>query len=255
MGSCFEHLVTKGMSFLSQELAQRIRQYIAERNIQPGMRLPSERELAEQLAASRSVVREALRELQIIGIVEKQPRSGTFIRSLTPATPLSFDWAQVDAESVRQIFEMRTLLEPRCAALAAVRATDEDIDILHETLDEMRQAMADGAIDAFQASDKRMHDVITRATGNPYLVQLLEAMTNALEQSVRVSLHIPGQMARALAGHQQIVTAIENRNAEWAAAAMETHLRDAWHYISAQISAPSAEPVLDPRGRVELSAS
>ncbi|MFQ3566985.1 MAG: FadR/GntR family transcriptional regulator [Aggregatilineales bacterium] len=241
------------MGLLSQDLAQRIRQYIAERDIQPGMRLPSERELAEQFAVSRGAIREALRELQIIGIVEKQPRSGTFIRSLSPAATLSFDWDEVDAESVRQIFEMRMLIEPRCAALAAVRATDEEIQTLHEALNEMRRAIDDEAIDAFQASDKRMHYVITRATGNQYLIQLLEAMTNALEQSVRISLHIPGQMARALAGHQQIVTAIENRQAEWASAAMETHLRDAWHYISAQVNTASTGLALDER--VEMSAS
>lgn len=233
------------MSILSQDLAQRIRQYIAERAIQPGMRLPAERELAEQLAVSRGAIREALRELQIIGIVEKQPRSGTFIRSLSPAAALNFDWDEVDAESVRQIFEMRMLIEPRCAALAAVRATDEEIQTLHEALNEMQRAIGDAAIDAFQDSDQRMHYVITRATGNLYLIQLLEAMTNALEQSVRISLHIPGQMARALAGHQQIVTAIENRQAEWASAAMETHLRDAWHYISAQVNTASTEPALD----------
>lgn len=241
------------MSFLSQDLAQRIRQYIAERDIQPGMRLPSERELAEQLAVSRGAIREALRELQIIGIVEKQPRSGTFIRSLSPAAALSFDWDEVDAESVRQIFEMRMLIEPRCAALAAARATAEEVQALHQALSEMQRAIEDEAIDVFQASDKRMHYVITQATGNQYLIQLLEAMTNALEQSVRISLHIPGQMARALAGHQQIVTAIENRHSEWAAAAMETHLRDAWHYISAQVNTSSLELELDER--VNLSAS
>ncbi|MGQ9887278.1 MAG: FadR/GntR family transcriptional regulator [Aggregatilineales bacterium] len=240
------------MSLVSQDLARRIRQYIAERDIQPGMRLPSERELAEQLAVSRGMIREALRELQTMGIVEKQPRSGTFIRSLSPAAALSFDWDNVDAESVRQIFEMRMIIEPRCAALAAVRAADDAIHTLRQALDEMQRASADEAIEAFQASDKRMHCAITQATGNPYLIQLLEAMTNALEQSVRISLHIPGQMERALAGHRQIVTAIENRQAEWAAAAMETHLRDAWHYISAQVNAPGVELTLDER--VELSA-
>ncbi len=241
------------MSLLSQDLAQRIRQYIAERDIQPGMRLPSERELAEQLAVSRGAIREALRELQIIGMVEKQPRSGTFIRSLSPAAALGFDWDEVDAESVRQIFEMRMIIEPRCAALAAARAADDEIQTLRQTLDEMQRAIADEAIEAFRASDKRMHYVITRATGNQYLIQLLEAMTNALEQSVRISLRIPGQMERALAGHQQIVTAIENRQAEWAAAAMETHLRDAWHYISAQVNTLSIGLALDER--VKLSAS
>lgn len=241
------------MSLLSQDLAQRIRQYIAERDIQPGMRLPSERELAEQFAVSRGAIREALRELQIIGIVEKQPRSGTFIRSLSPSAALSFDWDEVDAESVRQIFEMRMIIEPRCAALAAVRASDDEIQTLRQALKEMQRAIADEAIEAFQASDKRMHYVITRATGNQYLIQLLEAMTNALEQSVRISLHIPGQMARALAGHQQILTAIENRQAEWAAAAMEAHLRDAWHYISAQVHTLSLELALDER--IKISAS
>lgn len=222
------------MASYPSELAHRIRCFIEDKNMQPGMRLPSERELSEQLAASRGSVREALRELEAMGVVEKQPRSGTYLRDVNMMNALAQTRHQVDSESIRQIFEMRTLLEPGCASLAATRATDADCAALRGVLATMREYMQAGDVVAFMQADAEFHQVLTETTHNRHLIHLVGEVMNVLEESLQVSLHVPGQMERAIAGHQQILTAIENRQPGWAAAAMETHLRDAWHYISIQ---------------------
>jgi GntR family transcriptional repressor for pyruvate dehydrogenase complex len=223
----------------AKDLTERIQQYIVERNMRPGERLPSERSLSEQLAASRSSVREALRQLEALGIVEKQPRSGTYVRavSVNALAPIANGWRALSSESVHQIFEMRMLFEPGCASLAAVRAAEDDLMSLRKTIQAMEAAANHNDAAAFQQADAAFHQAITRATRNPHLIHLIQGVMNALRQSIEFSLHVPGQMERALAGHRQILVAIEHRQTEWAAAAMETHLRDAWHYISQQIAA------------------
>jgi len=207
--------------------------------MQPGCRLPSERSLAEQLSASRSSVREALRQLEVLGIVEKQARSGTYVRAVPveELAPIGSSWGMMNSDSIHQIFEMRMLFEPGCASLAASRAAEGDLEQLRSAVDAMETAMARQDVAAFRQADAGFHQAITQATCNLHLIHLIQGVMSALKQSIEFSLHVPGQMDRALAGHRQILTAIEHRQAEWASAAMEAHLRDAWHYISRQMTA------------------
>lgn len=235
----FASLVKPTTVSKAQHLTKRIQRYIVDNNVRPGMRLPSERELAEQLEVSRSSVREALRELEAIGLVEKQLRSGTYVRdaSAEMLASVAHGWRNIDDESIQQIFEMRILFEPGCAGLAAVRATEDNLHQLREAIEAMAAAAEQKDVVAFQRTDKAFHQAITQATRNPHLMYLINGVMSALEQSIQVSLHVPGQMDRALVGHRQILIAIENRQTVWASVAMENHLRDAWHYISKQTDA------------------
>ncbi len=214
----------------SETIAERIRRYIVEEALPVGAQLPPERELAEQFGASRGMIREALRELEATGIVRTLPRSGTYVGMPTVEagallTPTG------DPTAIAQVFEMRILLEPGCAALAAERASQDDIAALQTAVADMAASIEAGDIVGALLADSVFHHVITSATRNPYLIRITRDAMVALERSRGTSLSVPGQSRRALAGHRRILSAIANRDPDWARASMLTHLKDAWHFI------------------------
>lgn len=211
-------------------IADRLRRYIAEEMLPVGAQLPSERELAEQFGASRGTIREALRELEAVGVVRTLPRSGTYVSTPSPETGALLQ-PTGDPIAIAQVFEMRILLEPGCAALAAERVTKADLDAMRASVDEMAACIEAGDVVGALLADSVFHQLITGATRNPYLIRINRDAMIALEQSRSTSLRVPGQSRRALAGHRQILNAIANHDPDWARASMLMHLKDAWHFI------------------------
>jgi len=218
---------------LSQSAVEQIKELIAKRELHPGDRLPGERELVRQLGISRTSVREALRILEVMGLVEVRPGSGTYVKDPTadvmqaPLTP----WLAAHRDSLMELFEVRELIEPGAAALAAQRACPHTIQAMRQTLEEMERAHQDGDLVGAVMADAEFHHLIMKATGNKLLIKLLDNIVHLLEEGRKASLRVPGQTARAIAGHRQILEAIAANDGEAAARAMSTHLRDAKFYM------------------------
>ena len=194
-----------------------------------GAKLPAERVLAEQLKVGRSSVREAIRTLELQGLVVSKHGSGTFIntRSLEAVTTLmSSNRGAGDPsaaeDQLRDIFEVRHLLEPQLAALAAQKATPEDVERLATILEEQQRQIMEGetGVDA----DTEFHFALATATHNTALVKVVSAVEDVLRQSRDQSLQQPGRPERSLASHHQILEMVQARDAIGAREAMEHHL-------------------------------
>ena len=213
---------------LYEDIVQHFSSLIHQGVLKPGERLPSERVLAEQLQVSRSSVREAIRSLELQGLVISKRGSGTFINTdnlesmvaLIAATLTS--GADTGVDNLKHIFEMRHMLEPQIAALAAQRANEQEIAELETILEEQVRQIAGGGtgVDA----DTSFHFAMASATHNSALVKVVSAVEDILRRSRDQSLQEPGRPQRSLDSHREILSKIHNGDAEGARRAMEYHL-------------------------------
>jgi GntR family transcriptional repressor for pyruvate dehydrogenase complex len=190
------------------QVAERVQTLLEEREVEPGDRLPPERQLAAELGVSRSTLREGLRRLVDLGIVEARQGSGTYV------APLDLD----------DLLEARLQLEPYAARLAARRRGQQDLARLDRALTELRARQDDPA--AFAAADARLHQVVTEAAGSVALRVLLAALGDLLRRSRDTTASDPAVRAAALNQLERLVEAIGAGDAEGAERAMRTHLRD-----------------------------
>lgn len=211
---------------LYQDVVGQIHDLIRDGTLKPGDRLPPERELAEQFEVSRSSIREAMRALELQGLVASRPGSGTFVstdslESLVAIIASSLGGAR---EYLDDIFEVRRLLEPQIAALAAERATEADINRIAEALEHQEQQIARGETGA--EGDTSFHFGMAQATHNWAIVKVMSTIADILLQSRDLSLQAPGRPQRSLASHRQILDMVRRRDVEGARPAMEQHISE-----------------------------
>ena len=198
---------------LREEAAEQIRALIVDGQLRPGDRLPSERDLVVKLAVSRTSIREALRSLEIRGLLEVRAGEGAFVRELpleAVIDPLAT--TLLNRRSLLELLEVRRILEPGIAALAAQRAQAGDIDEMKRILAEIEHRLATGATTTPSKSIISFHRVITRATGNSLIQRLMDTISGLLSASMRETLRIRGRPGRSLKGHRQILAAIESKD-------------------------------------------
>jgi len=222
---------------------EQIRDLIDGGRLRPGERLPGERELCQQLGISRVSLREAIRVLESDGYLAVKPGRGTFV--LAPPAAVDADplaaWLREHDDLVRQLFELRLLVEPGVAALAAERRDPETRAALEAAAADLASAAVAADLPAAIAADAEFHNLLARATGNTVVGELVPRMMQAIGEERRVSLAVPGQLERAVAGHRAILGAVAAGDAATAEAAMRRHLRDALHYIDRWLAATDAE--------------
>ena len=188
--------------------------------------MPAERELAEQFGVSRTAVREAVKALREKGLVEAYPGKGTFITSgssnpMRQSLDRMMRSAQVDATS--SLVEVREILEPEIAALAAVRATEENLNSLREAVAVMDAAKRDP--DAYIEADLDFHLELAEAAANPLILSLIDSIVGVLrEQRMRI-FEVDGGPDRGQYHHKKILEAVEHQDAPGAREAMRAHLR------------------------------
>ena len=213
-------------SRLYEQIVEQIEQSVQRGDLKPGDQLPAERELAEQVGVSRTAVREAVKALREKGLVEAYPGKGTFITSgSSNPMRLSIDRmmrsAQVDATS--SLVEVREILEPEIAALAAVRATEENLNSLRESVAVMDAAKRDP--DAYIEADLDFHLELAEAAANPLILSLIDSIVGVLrEQRMRI-FEVEGGPDRGQYHHKRILEAMEHQDAQGAREAMRAHLR------------------------------
>jgi len=207
-----------------QEIVRQVKAMIAEGKLKGGDRLPPERDLAEKFVVSRTSVREALRALESLGLVEIRPGEGTFVRQVSIESliePLALLMVS-QREAIGELFEARRLLEPSLAALAADRATPEEIQEMERILEEQAREVAAGRTGLVQ--DAQFHTAIGVAAHNRAITRIAHAIMDLLTQSREESLNTPGRPTRSHEDHRRVLTAIERRDAESARRAMLEHL-------------------------------
>lgn len=191
-----------------------------------GDRIHPERELSQELGVGRASLREALKALELIGMVESRVGDGTFVceRFMFLSRPLL--WAIVGDKmtEIDELVESRTVLECEIAGFAASRATAEDIAAIERQLNQMKAGVGDANV--LLDSDLQFHLAIARAGHNQILFNAVEMIRSLMYQWMLVTLHVPGVSARVIAQHEAILKAITKRNAEAAREAMRSHLAD-----------------------------
>jgi GntR family transcriptional repressor for pyruvate dehydrogenase complex len=193
----------------------------------PGSRLPPERQLAERLGVGRSAVREALAVLEILGIVQIRPGSGTYLQGGTSELlPMTLSWGlMLAAGRTRELLEVRSGLERTTASLAASRAKPEDVAELRELVERMRASL--GELEEFKDADLRFHLAVARAADNEVLADLLQAIRSLLRVWVERGLSTREQAEDAHREHSAVLRAIEAGDAAAADAAMGAHMETA----------------------------
>lgn len=212
-------------SRLYEQIVQQIEDSILRGELTEGSQLPAERELAEQFGVSRTAVREAIKALQEKGLVDAFPGRGTFVTSGTSnSMRRSLDRIIKTSEQNgwSYLVEVREILEPEIAALAATRADAEDITAMHLCVEKMDKAVRDS--EAFIEADLDFHLALAEAAANPIVLSLIDSIIGLLrEQRLRISL-VEGGPERGQRYHRSILEAIERHDAHAARAAMQAHL-------------------------------
>jgi GntR family transcriptional repressor for pyruvate dehydrogenase complex len=212
---------------LSQEIAKRILTFIHGGQIQPGEKLPPERELANLLGVSRPSVREALRALQLMNIIEVRPGDGTYVSSLEPqklAEPLEQILRLLQDVSYIEVLETRRILESAIAELAAERISEDYLERLTACIEKAEATVEEPK--AFSEADIELHSLIVESTNNPLLMSLYGSIAHLGIATRERTANIRGVRERTLAYHKKIVQALRDRDPIQSREAMQAHLLD-----------------------------
>jgi GntR family transcriptional regulator, transcriptional repressor for pyruvate dehydrogenase complex len=209
------------------EVARRLLDLFTGGSIEAGTRLPPERHLAASLGVGRSAVREALAALEILGIVDVRPGSGTYLRgAASELLPQTLRWGLLIGErNTSELLDVRSGLEIYVARLAAGRADEAATAVMREALERMRGAGANLA--AFAAADRDFHFALSDAAENPTLVDLLHVVRSLLQVYDDRAVHDAGEARIALAEHEAVLRAVEHHDPDAAASAMAAHMTTA----------------------------
>ncbi|MCJ2165823.1 MULTISPECIES: FadR/GntR family transcriptional regulator [unclassified Pseudodesulfovibrio] len=211
---------------ISEEIVSQLKGMIDQGRLLPGDRLPAERKLAEQFGVSRTSVREGIKILAESGLLESRQGAGTFVSeneggaregSLLEAV-LSGDF------DLQDVFEVRKMLEPEIAALAARNGSPSAKNRLEAILMEQEQAIRSGSSGA--GLDHQFHQALAEASGNPVLREMVSALHEGFARSREDIVQSPQRQEASLAAHRAIIEAVRNGHAMQAERAMREHLEE-----------------------------
>lgn len=212
-------------AFASEQVVAHVRGMIERGILRPGDRLASERELAQEIGLSRTSVRAGLRSLGAMGLIQTRHGAGTFITAGPPllmSEPLRLV-ASLHGLSLSGLFEVRRVLEAGTAALAAERATPDQIATISDEVTGMYSAMSDPQ--TFLDYDLRFHKAVAAAANNPMLGAIIEAVSALFFEQRRATIERARNLKETADLHRQIYQAIRARDRDAARAAMDDHVR------------------------------
>ena len=210
---------------LTDQAIVKIKHMILAGELKPGDRLPPEKELSEALGLSRSSLREAVKALEIIHVLDVRRGDGTYVTSLKPEVLLGAMSFMADIHqdaSVLELFAVRRILEPAAAAMACGRITPADVARLRSLLAEVA---AGTSVDDLVAHDLIFHRSVCELAGNAYLTSLLDTLSGStLRARVWRGLNEEGSVERTLTEHREIVDALESGDAELVSSRVTVHV-------------------------------
>jgi GntR family transcriptional repressor for pyruvate dehydrogenase complex len=210
---------------LSEAAIEQIKELIVSENLEPGSKLPSERDLVEALSVGRSSIREALRILEIMGLVEVLPGKGAFVKALTGDLfmPLS-DLLSTQQESLQHHFEARLVLEPAAAGLAAQRANRQEIARLRKNLEIFEENLNTENLVGLIRADIQFHRLVANATENRTIAILMNTITRHDFHGWKAALRTTHRPRKTVIEHKRILEAIAAGDEKKARSAMRSHL-------------------------------
>lgn len=213
---------------LYEKIVDQIEKRIVDGELRAGDKLPSERELAIQFGVSRTSVREAMKALTLRGLIEVTPGRGTFIvdqtsRALRHSLNLMLQVGK--RETSKYLIELREILEPEIAAIAASRATQENLDAMRDAVETMDQSMDD--ISTYAEADLDFHLALAESAHNPLIISLLDSLIGELREQRLRSANVEGALHRGQPNHIAVLAAIEQGDSENARRVMIKHMKQA----------------------------
>ncbi|MDJ0344595.1 FadR/GntR family transcriptional regulator [Streptomyces sp. H10-C2] len=210
---------------VTDEAIEKIKEMIVSGALRPGDRLPKESELAAELGLSRNSLREAVRALSLIRILDVRQGDGTYVTSLDPQLLLEAMSFVVDFhrdDTVLEFLAVRRILEPAATAMAALRIPEQELDALQGKLDALGP---DPSVEELVASDLEFHRGIVQASGNSVLCSLLDGLSGPTTRArVWRGLTQQDAVSRTLHEHQAILSALRDRDAEAARSWATVHI-------------------------------
>ncbi len=219
---------------VAEMVARRILDMVSARALKPGDQLPPERELAESLGVSRPSVREAIRGLAILGVVQSRQGGGAYITKLDGDAllgPIQF-FLSLEDVNIRELYDARSLIESDVARRAAVHMDAGTLAQLESILLQQKETLTDAR--AFRLSDFSFHEAIWGGCGNAFLKRIGETLNVlGLEFRKRAS-ETAGVLAQSFADHRRLLDALQARDPEAAAKAAEVHMQNVYQSTIAQ---------------------
>lgn len=239
--------INEPQPFTSVSLSDQVEKYVLDelrlQRLRPGDVLPPEAVLATQLGVSRAPVREAMARLRAAGLLDTKPGRGSVILSSAP-NAVRFSSAPESTAFDVHLFELRVALETETAALAALRHDKSDLDAIQAAFDAMQAAAKAGTSNA--RADLAFHRAIAVATHNPYMVSMIEYISDKLAVFLLTawdnSKRIGAGPKPAQSEHVVLLDAICKRDADGARQAALAHLQASKLRLQARASAPAANP-------------
>lgn len=217
------------------EMTRRLLDYLLSGELAPGQKIPSERQLSEALSAGRSTVREAIKSLSLLGLLDQRVGDGTYLsRSSSDLLPQVIEWGLLLGEKrIEDLLEARFELEVLLAGWAAERRSGEQLDRLRELAAEMQAAGDD--LDRYVQADIAFHLQLAEASGNSVLSAVLSNVQSLLQAWATRVIRTAGETHTSLAMHQPILRAVEKGDAERARKAMTAHMNRAIKRLRASL--------------------
>lgn len=209
---------------ISEQVFNQMKQQLLEGTWVAGQKLPSENELAEAFGVSRITVRQALQKLTVLGLIETRLGEGSFVKEFDPGTYMNamIPAMYLSSSSVEEVLEFRLIMEAEIAGIAALKATDEDIQKLESSLKKMEESRDD--INRYTREDFRFHMILAEVTGNSLVVRLMELLTDILEATIKnVTQKVGDEIG--LKYHRLILEAIKEHDYQKAKNTMHDHVK------------------------------
>ncbi|HBP38849.1 MAG TPA: GntR family transcriptional regulator [Clostridiales bacterium] len=217
---------------LYEEIVKQILDKIKTGELKPGDRLPTERDLALQLKVSRTAIREALRSMELMGLIDSRVGGGTFIKEMT-LEYLMDPFAGVLAKNDRliiELIEVRLLLEVEIARQAARKITTPQIDELDNTLAMMEKEIAEGGLGL--KGDNAFHQALANAADNLAMMSITRLCGELLNSTRKAALEALGDLQIGVRHHRSIFTAVKAGDSEEAGRLMRLHLETAYQNLA-----------------------
>jgi DNA-binding FadR family transcriptional regulator len=220
-----------GKDPLTNRVIRQIQDLIWRGEVTPGEYLPPQPELAAQLGVGLSTVREAVKALSVIGLLEPCPGRGTLVmpdamRILSSDAAMRANLSEIH---LSEVLEARLVLESALTRMAAERATPQDIAEIQSCFVEMEGAVGDDPV--FTRADLRFHLAVARASKNPVLTQSYYFIRALLEDVIQQADALPGGMDRALANHREMLEGIRAHSPQRAQQASEQQIMDMSEHV------------------------
>lgn len=213
-------------SKLYEQIAEQIKQRILRGELRTGDRLPTENELAEQFGASRTAIREAMKTLAQQGLIDTRPGRGAMVINATAQAmrhSLELLMRVEHAGGSADVMEVREMLEPEIAALAARRATQDQVTAMQEAVQAMDASLQDA--DAYIAADNQFHRALAQGTQNVLVLALVDSIVDLLSGQRKQIFAVEGGPVRGQLNHKRLLDAIRHHDPEAARQAMCDHLQ------------------------------